>query len=76
MIPAWVDRREYPFEPRTLIPALLIWGMKDPAFGRYLPRWRGVFERAEVVELPDCGHAPPEERAPEALKRLAPFLER
>ncbi len=119
MIPAWVDRREYPFEPRTLdvdrgrlsyvdegehatwiyarellgssawydglwrrrdriarIPALLIWGMKDPAFGRYLGRWREVFERAEVVELPDCGHAPPEERAPEALKRLAPFLER
>ena len=107
MIPAWVDRRECPFEPRTLdvdggrlsyvdegegapivmvhgTPtwsflyrhALLIWGMKDPAFGRDLGRWRGVFERAEVVELPDCGHAPPEERAPEALKRLAPFLER
>jgi len=44
--------------------------------GRYLGRWREVFERAEMVELPDCGHAPPEERAPEALKRLAPFLER
>jgi len=58
------------------IPALLIWGMKDPAFGRCLGRWREVFERAEVVELPDCGHAPPEERAPEALKRLVPFLER
>jgi haloalkane dehalogenase len=57
------------------IPALLIWGMKDPAFGRYLPRWREVFERAEVVEL-DCGHAPPEERAPESLRRLVPFLER
>ena len=49
--------------------------MKDPAFGRYLGRWREVFERAEVVELPDCGHALTEERAPEALKRLAPFLE-
>jgi haloalkane dehalogenase len=58
------------------IPALLIWGMKDPAFGRYLPRWREVFERAEVVELPDCGHAPPEERAAETLRSLAPFLER
>jgi pimeloyl-ACP methyl ester carboxylesterase len=57
------------------IPTLLIWGMKDPAFGRYLPRWREVFERAEVVEL-DCGHVPPEERAPESLRRLAPFLER
>jgi haloalkane dehalogenase len=58
------------------IPALLIWGMKDPAFGRYLPRWREFFERAEVVELPDCGHAPPEERAAETLRSLAPFLER
>jgi haloalkane dehalogenase len=57
------------------IPALLIWGMKDPAFGRYLPRWCEVFERTEVVEL-DCGHAPPEERAPESLRRLVPFLER
>jgi len=57
------------------IPALLIWGMKDRAFGRHLGRWREVFERAEVVELPDCGHALTEERAPEALKRLAPFLE-
>jgi len=73
---AWYDGLWQQRDRIARIPALLIWGMKDPAFGRYLPRWRGVFERAEVVELPDCGHAPPEERAPEALKRLAPFLER
>jgi pimeloyl-ACP methyl ester carboxylesterase len=115
LIPAWVDRREYPFEPRTLdvdrarlsyldegegAPIVMVhgtptWGvsvrvMRRPVADRrrytrdverhylkaYLPRWREVFERAEVVELPDCGHAPPDERAPETLRSLAPFLER
>jgi len=56
-------------------PTLLIWGMRDPAFARYLPRWRGVFERVQVIELADCGHAPPEERAPELMPILARFLE-
>ena len=56
--------------------AILIWGMRDPAFARYLPRWREVFEQAEVVQLADCGHAPPEERAPESLPFLTRFLER
>jgi len=64
LIPTWVARRE------------LIWGMKDPAFGRYLGRRRPVFERAEAVELADCGQAPPEERAPESLALIARFLER
>jgi pimeloyl-ACP methyl ester carboxylesterase len=73
---AWYDGLWRRRDRIARIPALLIWGMKDPAFGRYLGRWREVFERAEVVELPDCGHAPPEERAPEVLKCLAPFLER
>lgn len=58
------------------IPAILLWGMKDPTFARYLPRWRQVFEQAEVVQLAGCGHAPPEERAPESLPFLNRFLER
>ncbi|MEX2145728.1 MAG: alpha/beta fold hydrolase [Candidatus Rokuibacteriota bacterium] len=57
------------------IPALLVWGMKDPAFARCLPRWRGLFTDAEVVELPDVGHAPMEERAPEITPVIARFLE-
>lgn len=56
------------------IPALLAWGLKDPAFGAALPRWRSVFRRAEVLALTDCGHAPPEERAPEVLSVLERFL--
>ena len=57
------------------IPALLIWGLRDPAFGTFLPRWRTVFERTEVVELPDVGHSPPEERGPEIVPIIARFLE-
>jgi hypothetical protein len=74
LIPAWVDRREYPFEPRTLdvdggrlsyvdegdgAPVVMVHGT---------PTWSFLYRH--------CGHAPPEERAPEALERLAPFLER
>lgn len=57
------------------IPALFLWGMKDPAFGPALPRWRTVFERAQIIELATTGHAPPEERAPEILPTLRKFLE-
>jgi haloalkane dehalogenase len=115
VIPAWVDRAQYPFEPRAFAyeaplatpterratwryaqavlgsgrwydelwqrrgrlrqhPALLIWGMKDPAFGTVLPRWRPVFEHAEVVELAEVGHAPPEERGPELVAVVERFL--
>lgn len=58
------------------IPALLVWGLADPAFGRFLPRWRAAFDDVEVLELPDAGHAPAEERAPELLPALRRFLER
>jgi haloalkane dehalogenase len=57
------------------IPALPVWGMKDPAFARYLPRWRSLFAHAEVVELPDVGHAPMEERAAEITPVISRFLE-
>jgi haloalkane dehalogenase len=73
---AWFDDLWRRRDRIARIPAILIWGMKDPAFARYLPRWREVFEHAEVVQLADCGHAPPEERAPECRPFLTRFLER
>ena len=48
--------------------------MKDPAFGTLLPRWRTVFDHAEVVELADSGHAPPEERPTAVLAAVEKFL--
>ena len=56
-------------------PALLVWGMRDPAFGPALARWRSVFTRAEVVELGGVGHAPTEERGPEVAGIVERFLE-
>ena len=73
---AWYDALWARRDGIARIPAILVWGVKDPAFARYLPRWREVFEHAEVVQLADCGHAPPEERAPESLPFLTRFLER
>lgn len=49
------------------VPALLVWGMRDPTFGPgYLARWRDALPQARVAELPDAGHFVQEE-APEAL---------
>ena len=42
-------------------PALLLWGLKDPAFAGQLPRWRTAFTNARVVTYPDAGHFVPEE---------------
>lgn len=58
-------------------PALLLWGMKDPAFGpEALARWRGALERAEVVEFPDAGHFVMEEEPPAAAREIRSFLSR
>jgi haloalkane dehalogenase len=56
-------------------PALLIWGAEDPAFATALPRWRTVLPEADVVELTDVGHAPPEERGPESAALVGRFLD-
>jgi pimeloyl-ACP methyl ester carboxylesterase len=48
------------------IPALIVWGTRDPAFRiQHLVRWRTLIPGARVVELP-VGHWPHEE-APEAV---------
>ncbi len=58
-------------------PAALIWGMKDPAFGRReLERWKNVLPQASVSELPDAGHFPQEEAADQVTTALRDFLSR
>lgn len=57
------------------LPAQLIWGMQDPAFGpRYLARWREVLPQASVLELPAVGHFAQEEAPEEALGALRALL--
>jgi haloalkane dehalogenase len=56
------------------IPALVVWGMKDPAFRPHLlDRWREVLPGAAVVQLP-VGHWPQEEAPGEVLAAIEGFL--
>jgi pimeloyl-ACP methyl ester carboxylesterase len=70
----WYDSLWARRERLARIPALLVWGGKDPAFAKCLPRWRSLFYRAEVLELADAGHAPQETRGPEVVPVVALFL--
>ncbi|MBI3965169.1 MAG: alpha/beta fold hydrolase [Chloroflexi bacterium] len=56
-------------------PALLLWGLKDPAFGAFLPRWQQLFTNAETVTFSDVGHFPQEEVGPELVPIVARFLD-
>lgn len=55
------------------MPALIIWGMKDPAFPpRLLERWRSILPHARIVELP-VAHWPQEEAPNEVVRALQDF---
>jgi haloalkane dehalogenase len=55
-------------------PALLVWGMKDPAFRPHqLEKWRTVLPEADVRELP-VGHWPQEEAPDEVVGAVQQFL--
>lgn len=58
------------------LPALLLWGMKDPAFGPdALRRWEALFDDATVVPFPEAGHFVQEEAPEEALRALEGWLD-
>ncbi|MET0166391.1 MAG: alpha/beta fold hydrolase [Vicinamibacterales bacterium] len=55
-------------------PALIVWGMKDPAFGaQQLARWRETLPSARVVEI-DAGHWPHEESPDSVADAMREFL--
>lgn len=58
-------------------PALLCWGMADPAFGTEscLRRWHSVLPTAEVHRRPDVGHYVPEEMGPALGPLVRSFLD-
>jgi pimeloyl-ACP methyl ester carboxylesterase len=54
----WARRSEL-----ARVPLTIVWGERDPAFGRqHLQRWIGAFPSAHVVRVPDAGHFVAEER--------------
>jgi haloalkane dehalogenase len=56
-------------------PALLLWGMKDPAFPPYqLARWREALPDARVVEIAGAGHWPHEEEPERVTSEVRSFL--
>jgi haloalkane dehalogenase len=58
------------------VPALVVWGMKDPAFQpSQLARWKAALPEATVLELP-VGHWPQEESPPEVVRAMQDFLAR
>ena len=57
------------------IPALLLWGMKDPSFDKEaLARWKGLFLDATVMEFPDAGHFVQEEAPEKAAAAVEKFI--
>jgi pimeloyl-ACP methyl ester carboxylesterase len=59
---------------RLDMPALVLWGMKDPYLpSRFAAEYARVLPRAELLELPDAGHWPWLDR-PDALERIVGFV--
>jgi haloalkane dehalogenase len=59
------------------LPATIVWGMRDPLFGRrFLARWRELLPGARVVELPRAGHFVQEEEPAAVVEALRELLGR
>src|SRR5262249_50076096 len=57
------------------LPALILWGMKDPAFPpRLLEKWHEPLPQAKLVELLHSGHWPHEEEPEKVIAALEEFL--
>lgn len=57
------------------IPALLLWGLSDPIFGkRYLARWQELFTSARTIGFPRAGHFVQEEEHHAVAEEVQRFL--
>jgi haloalkane dehalogenase len=71
----WYEDLWHRLGPIASKPALLLWGMRDSAFGpEALARWKGALPNARVVEFPDAGHFVQEEAPAEAVREIREFL--
>ncbi len=56
------------------MPALVVWGMRDPYIpGRFAEVYASALADAELLELPDAGHVPWLDR-PDVVDRVVSFL--
>jgi haloalkane dehalogenase len=71
----WYERLWQSRERISAKPALVLWGMKDPAFGGdALGRWKAALASARIVEFPEAGHFVQEEAPEEAAREIRAFL--
>ncbi len=57
------------------LPALVLWGLADPAFRPHLlARWRKTLPYARVIEYPGAGHWPHEEIPAQVTRDLTDWL--
>ena len=59
-------------ETLTEKPLLLVWGMRDPAFGRgpFLKKWQAEFPEATLLRLEDAGHYIQEDAPDEIVRAI------
>lgn len=59
----------------TQKPALVMWGLQDPAFDEsYLERWERELSNAIFHRFPNTGHFVPDEAADHVTPRITEFL--
>lgn len=76
----WLRETERGLRLGGSIPAELVWGMRDPVFGRRacIDRWMSHFPQAGVDRIPHAGHYVPEDepgRVANAVRRLQPRMD-
>lgn len=61
--------------PQLTVPALLVWGMRDPVFQPvFLEQWRELLPQAESVELANASHFVVEDEPDAVSDAIAGFL--
>ena len=72
---AWYEELWRRRERIKHIPALLLWGLKDPIFtARHLARWQALFTHAQTVTFPEAGHFVQEEEQATLGQLVGQFL--
>lgn len=74
----WLEATWRELDGIVPLPVELVWGAKDPAFGReaYVERWRGRFPDARVDRVADAGHYLQEDRPERMAQAVTRCLHR
>jgi haloalkane dehalogenase len=71
----WFDQLWEQRDQIADMPALILWGMRDPAFReRDLERWDALLRNAQTIRYPTAGHLVQEEEGPQLGPVVADFV--